>query len=113
MFAALSVAPATTDIFTVPFLATLALSVVALVGIAVYLRRLRTTGRLTAASGSVGAASAALVLAVSLLVTVSIGPAAPAVAQDSTTATETVEPAAPVYQPIDIDALEGFQLPTK
>ena len=65
------------------------------------------------ANGSVGAASAALVLAVALLVTVSFGPAAPAVAQDSTTATETVEPAAPVYQPIDIDGLEGFQLPTK
>ena len=46
-----------------------------------------------------------------MLVTVSFGPAAPAVAQDSTTATE-IERAAPVYQPIDIDGLEGFQLPT-
>lgn len=112
MFAALSVAPATTDIFTLPFFATLAIAIVALVGIAVYLRRLRTDGRLTLANGSIGGASAALVLAIALLVTVSIGPAAPAVAHDSNT-TDTVEPAAPVYQPIDIEGLEGFQLPTK
>lgn len=118
MFAALNVTPATQDIFTVPFFATLVIAIVALVGIAVYLRRLRTAGSLTLANGSIGGASAALVLAIALLVTVSVSPVTPALAQDTNSSTDSVEPAAPAYQPpayqpIDIEGLEGFQLPTK
>lgn len=109
MPAVLSVAPTTTGVFTLPFLVTLAIAIVALVGIAVYLRRLRTAGNLTLANGSIGGASAALVLAGALLASVSLGVASPAVAEN----TNAITPVAPVYQPIVIEGLEGFQLPTE
>lgn len=102
MFAALSVAPATTDLFSPPFLVTLLVAVAVLVGIAVYLRRLRTAGELTLANGSIGGASAALVLAVALLAVVSFGAATPAVAQNTNPPAGTTAPAElPAYQPIE------------
>lgn len=108
MFAALSVAPATNFAISVPFVVTLVLAIAALVAIAIHLRALRRSGRLTAASGSVGAVGAALVLAGALLVCVSVSaPAASALAA-------TVAPAVQATTPPAIsEDLDGFQLPTE
>ena len=97
----------------VSFLIVLAIAVAALVCIGVTVRRLRFAGTLTVANASTSAAAAGLVLAAALLASVAIGAASPAVA--------AVPPTTPAYsnqqpdgfQPVVIEDLEGYQLPTK
>ena len=102
---ALSVIPAITEAVSVPLLLTLGGAVILLVVIAVHLRRLRTAGHLSVATASISGGSAALVLATALMLSVSLG-AVPA-------AHASVDTTTPVYAPIAIPDLEGFQLPTE
>jgi hypothetical protein len=112
-----SVAPALGGL-PVSFLVVLAIAVAALVCIGITVRRLRLADTLTVANASTNAAAAGLVLAAALLASVAIGAASPAVA--------AVPPATPAYsnpaysnqqpdgfQPVVIEDLEGYQLPTK
>lgn len=110
---ALNLAPATLAGVNLPLLATLAIAVVALICIAVTVRRLRLTNDLTLSNASISAAAASLVLAAALLGSVAVG------ATDAASATAGVDDAVhpPVtitdLQPVEIEGLEGLQLPTE
>ncbi len=118
MSAALSIAPASMAGINLPFVVTLAIAVAALVAIAVTVRRLRFAGNLTVSNASISAAAASLVLAAALLASVAVGAASPAAADDQpgihedAASSETTAPA-DGYLPVEIEGLEGFQLPTK
>ncbi len=110
MPAALHVASAPLAGVNLPFLVTLALAVAALVCIAVTVRRLRLTNDLTASNASISAAAASLVLAGALLASVALGATSPAAATG-----QSDESPVPVigFQPVEIEGLEGLQLPTE
>jgi hypothetical protein len=121
MPAALSVAPASMAGINLPFVATLAIAVIALVCIAVAVRRLRLADNLTLSNASISAAAASLVLAGALLASVAVGAAGPAAAADHDqpgvpdrpeASIETTVPA-DTYLPVEIEGLEGLQLPTE
>ncbi|MEO6942054.1 MAG: hypothetical protein ABI238_01010 [Terrimesophilobacter sp.] len=111
MFAALTVATTPAATTPLPFVVILGTAVIALVCIGVAVRRLRARGTLTFANASTSAAAAAFVLAAALLASVSVGVPTPAVAAPyvPSAATSTGDG----YQPIPIEGLEGYQLPTK
>ncbi|HEU4848938.1 MAG TPA: hypothetical protein VFS93_00850 [Terrimesophilobacter sp.] len=109
-----------------PFIITLAIAVVALVGIAVAVRRLRFAGTLNLSNASISAAAASLVLAGALLASVAVGAADPAAAaapgeSGGRSVVDDSVPFVPAesnvpddgYLPVEIEDLEGFQLPTE
>ncbi|MBX3092731.1 MAG: hypothetical protein KF801_09540 [Cryobacterium sp.] len=108
----MSTSPAPGAIVTVPFIVTLALAISVLVGIGVAVRRLRANGTLTLANASTSAAAAAFVIAAALLAVVSTGTVSPAVAANVPVHAVTVSND-DGFQPIVIQDLEGYQLPTK
>ncbi len=124
----------TTSVATspLPLIATLAIAAAVLIVIGVALRRLRVHGRLTFADATTGAATASFVLAVALLASASLGtPASAANVQSETdtpartlvvspVATLSTDSTIPIestgsdeFQPIPLDGIEGFQLPTE
>ncbi len=113
MNAALAAAPTATDAITLPLVVTVACATVALLAIAVYVRRLRRTGRLTGVTAAASGVSATGILVSALLVGVALGSATGASA--SVAPVTTVVPA---VQSPGVDApvsgeLSGFQLPTE
>ena len=90
---------------TLPLVLTVALAAVALVGIAVYIRRARRAGTLTGVNAAASGVTAAGVLVSALLVSVALGSATAASA-------ETPAPGSVAASHVPTD-LGGFQLPTK
>lgn len=89
----------------VPLAVTIALASLALTGVAVYVRRRRTSATLGPVSAGASAFTAIVILAAALFVSVSLGNAQIAVAATG---------GAPAAVPLPItDDLSGFQLPTK
>ena len=83
MNAALAAASAATDAITLPLVLTVFLATVALVAIAVFVRRSRRAGRLTGVTAAASGVSAAGILACALLVSVALGGSAVASAKDA------------------------------
>lgn len=110
MFAELSVSAPTATI-PVSLIVMLGVAVTALVSIGVVVRRMRSHGTLNLSNASTSAAAAAFVLAAALLGSVSIGTPEPAAAAPQSPT--VVSPTNDGYQPIPIEGLEGYQLPTK
>ncbi len=110
---ALSSTPSILAGVNLPLLVTLAIAVTALVCIAVTVRRLRTTNDLTLSNASLSAAAASLVLAAALLASVAVGAAAPAAA--TVGVDDAIRPPVTThdFQPVEIEGLEGLQLPTE
>lgn len=110
---ALSSVPAILSGANAPFLAALAIAVTALVCIAVTVRRLRTANDLTLSNASISAAAASLVLAAALLASVALGATSPASATNGVE--DAIRPPVTVtdFQPVEIEGLEGLQLPTQ
>jgi hypothetical protein len=100
MHAAQSAVPAVMDAFTLPLVLTVAIATVALVGIAVYVRRARRARTLTGVTALASGVSAAGVLVSALVVGVLFGSAASATASPLPAGTST-------------STLSGYQLPTK
>lgn len=107
----------------IAFLVILTIAVASLVAIGVSLRRRRVREQLTMRSASRGLIAASLVLAVAMLSTVALGDS-PAVADSPAPSTPSVHEHAhsedavtpaeePDYPPVEMDELEGLQLPTK
>lgn len=107
MHAALNAVPAANNAITLPLVLTIALATVALLGIAVYVRRARRAGRLTGATATASGVSAGGVVASALLVAIALGGASAASADSST------PPSAPSMQAPPSDNLSGYQLPTE
>ena len=126
MNAALAAAPTATDAITLPLVLTVFLATVALVAIAVFVRRSRRAGRLTGVTAAASGVSAAGILASALLVSVALGGSAsasadthlrtgspsPVVSQTSTTFSPPAV-ATPSVDPPTTGELSGPQLPTK
>ena len=93
-----------------PLSVTIIVAVLALAAVAVYVRRLRTSARLTVVNGGLSAVGAALVLAAALFISVSLGNVSAATAA-TISGTASIAPAATTL-PIT-DDLDGFQLPTR
>lgn len=93
-----------------PLSVTILVAVLALVAVAVHVRRLRTSARLTVVNGGLSAIGATLVLAAALLISVSLGNV-PAATAATTSGPASIAPAAATL-PIT-DDLDGFQLPTR
>lgn len=111
MNAALAAASTATDAITLPLVLTVGLATVALVAIAVFVRRSRRTGRLTGVTAAASGVSAAGILASALLVSIALGGATAASADVSPVpAVNTVH--SPVGPPTTGD-LSGPQLPTE
>lgn len=115
MTAVAAAVPAAGNASILPLALTIALAVVALAGIALYVRRQRLAGRLNGVTTSASVVSAAGVLVSALLVSVTLGSAA--------AATASTPPSVPSVQqsvntspdgtaPVGGD-LDGFQLPTE
>ena len=102
--------PAALSAIAIPLSVTIVVAMLALATVAVYVRRLRTSARLTVLNGGASALGAALVLAVALFISVWLGNASPAIAA-TTTGSASSTPAAATL-PIT-DDLDGFQLPTR
>ena len=85
MIIALVAVPAATDAVTVPLVLTVVLATAALVGIAIAVRRMRRTDRLTPVNMVASGVSAAGILASALLLSVGLGSATAASASDGTT----------------------------
>lgn len=113
MHAVLLAVPAAAEAIIFPLLLTIGLATVALAAVAVYLRRLRFSGRLSGINGSASAACAALVLAAALFVSVSLGNAPAALANTVVSQSPAAAVQTPTAQPVVSDDLDGFQLPTK
>lgn len=113
MLTALSATPMLMDTISLPLLIALAIAAVVLVAIAARMRRLRTAGGLTLANTSVGGASAALVVAATILASMSLGVTTPASAHGPAQTGPASGSVGQSYQPIAINELEGFQLPTE
>jgi len=121
MNAALAAASAATDAITLPLVLTVSLATVALVAIAVYVRRSRRTGRLTGVIAAASGVSAAGILASALLVSVALGGSAVAAADtvSSTgsplpgTSNTSVVVVSPTVDPPTSGDLSGPQLPTE
>ena len=120
MNAALAAASAATDAITLPLVLTVSLATVALVAIAVYVRRSRRTGRLTGVTAAASGVSAAGILVSALLVSVALGGSAVAAADTvsptgplpNTTGT-SVGVVSPTVDPPTTGDLSGPQLPTE
>ncbi|QNE47079.1 hypothetical protein F1C58_09330 [Glaciihabitans sp. INWT7] len=121
MNAALAAAPAATDAITLPLVLTVACATVALVAIAVFVRRSRLAGRLTGVTAAASGVSAAGILASALLVSVALGGSTVASA-DTVSGTGIPQPGftdssvtvvSPTVGPPTSDDLSGPQLPTE
>jgi hypothetical protein len=110
MPATLPADPAVLPTIAMPLSVTILVAVLALVAVAVYVRRLRTSARLTVINGGLSAIGATLVLATALLISVSLGNVSAATAA-TTAGPASIAPAAATL-PIT-DDLDGFQLPTR
>ncbi|MET4782340.1 hypothetical protein [Glaciihabitans sp. UYNi722] len=108
MLAVLNAVPAAHTAITLPLVLTVALATVALVGVAVYVRRARRNGRLTGVTATASGVSAAGILASALLVSVALGSAGAASASTPTQHSDTPSVQAPVS-----DDLSGYQLTTE
>jgi predicted PurR-regulated permease PerM len=108
----LSVAPEATDTIVIPLLVTIIAATVLLTVVAIRVRRLRRRGRLGVLSGGASAFSAALVLAIALFVSVSLGNASLAAAQAPGPQQPTGQTPAATQLPATND-LDGLQLPTE
>ncbi|MEO7348775.1 MAG: hypothetical protein ABIW32_02775 [Terrimesophilobacter sp.] len=112
----------------VPFVTTLVTAASSLVIIGVVVRRLRVQGKLSLDHASISAAAASFVLAVALLASASLGVSPSATAVTPTAGTQETLIVSPVpkgstgstdappsdgFEPIPLDGLEGFQLPTE
>ncbi len=106
MIAVLNAVPAANNAITLPLVLTVALATVALVGIAVYVRRLRRDGRLTGGNATASGVSAAGILASALLVSVALGSVSAASASTS-------RKDAPSVRTPASSGLSGYQLPTR
>ena len=108
--AALMSAPAAQQPSGLAFAVTIACAVTALVAVGMVVAQLRRTSRLTPVIGGLGAASAAGILALSMLVGSAIVNADPPTAA----AVPVVEPATPVVEPVETGPsdLSGLQLET-
>ena len=126
MNAALAAASAATDAITLPLVLTVSLATVALVAIAVYVKRSRRTGRLTGVTAAASGVSAAGILVSALLVSVALGGSAVAAADTvsptgspvRSTSGSSVVVVTPSTMPPSIDPpttgdLSGPQLPTE
>jgi hypothetical protein len=100
MHAALTAVPAATDAFTLPLVLTVAIATVALVVIAVYVRRARRSHTLTGVTALASGVSAAGVLVSALVIGVAFGSA-------------TAATAAPLPAHELTSTVSGYQLPTK
>jgi len=107
MIAALSAVPAATPVITLPLVLTVALATAALMGIAVYVRRMRRNGRLSGVTATASGVSAAGILASALLVSVALGSAGAASAATPTPESDVTS------TPSITDDLSGYQLPTE
>ena len=105
MHVAIQAVPAATSAITLPLVLTVAIATVALVGIAIYVRRARLAGRLTGVTAIASGVSAAGILVSALVATIIVGGATAASADNH------IAPAASVTSPADV--LSGYQLPTK
>ncbi len=121
MKTALAAAYAATDAITLPLVLTVSLATVALVAIALYVRRSRRAGRLTGVIAAASGVSAAGILASALLVTVALGGSVVASADtgsqsglpsNGTTGPSVVE-VSPTLDPPTTGDLSGPQLPTE
>ena len=83
MNAALAAASTATDAITLPLVLTVFFATGALVAIAVHVKRLRRTGRLTGVTAAASGVSAAGILACALLVSVALGGSTAALAKDA------------------------------
>jgi hypothetical protein len=106
MHAALVAVPAATNAITLPLVLTVTLATVAMLGIAIYVRRVRRDGRLTGVTAAASGVSAAGILVSALLVSVALGGATAATASPATT------PSSVTVQSPTGD-LSGYQLPTE
>ncbi|MCU1558479.1 MAG: hypothetical protein JWN09_2474 [Microbacteriaceae bacterium] len=107
MFAVLFAVPAAHTAMTPPMVLTVALATVTLVGIAVYVRRMRRNGRLTGVNATASGVSAAGILASALLVSVALGSAGAASASTHTPSSDAPSLQTPIAD------LSGYQLPTE
>jgi hypothetical protein len=121
MNAALAAAPAAIDAITLPLVLTVSFATVALVAIAVFVRRARRTGPLTRVTAAASGVSAAGILASALLVSVALGGSTVASA-DTVSGTGAPQPGSsdssvtvvsPTIDPPTTDDLSGPQLPTE
>ncbi len=103
-------APAAQQPSGLAFAVTIAFAVTALVAVGLVIAQLRRTSRLTPVTGGIGAASAAGILALSILVGSAIINTDPPKA----VAAPAVEPASPVVEPVETGPsdLSGLQLET-
>jgi hypothetical protein len=99
MHAALTAVPAVTDVITLPLVLTVAFATVALVGIAVYVRRARRNHSLSGVTALASGISAAGVLVSALVVGLAFGSA-------------TAASAAPASPSSFSSNVSGYQLPT-
>ena len=109
MPADLSADSAVLHTIAMPLSVTIIVAVLALAAVAVYVRRLRTSARLTVVNGALSTIGATLVLAAALFISVSLGNVSAATA--ATSGPASIAPAAATL-PIT-DDLDGFQLPTR
>jgi hypothetical protein len=115
MHAALMAVPAVSDAIPFPLVLTVALATVALVGIALFVRLARRSGRLTGVTATASGVSAAGIIASAILVLVSFGgatsaSAAPMTSHGSSSVESPAGTTAPLASP---DGPSGYQLPTK
>lgn len=118
MNAALAAAPPATDAITLPLVLTVALATVALVAIAVSVRRMRQTARLTGVTAAASGVSVFGILVSALLVSVALGNASIASASDAATGGDQIAihspgQLSPQPAPPTTGDLSGPQLPTK
>jgi hypothetical protein len=116
MTAVAAAVPAAENASIFPLALTIALAVVALAGIALYVRRQRLAGRLNGVTTSASVVSAAGVLVSALLVSVTLGSAAAATASTPPSVPSSVQQSVNISvdgtAPVG-DDLDGFQLPTE
>ncbi len=107
MLAALTAVPAATNAITLPLVVTIAVATVALMGIAVYVRRARQAGSLTGTTAAASGVSAAGILVSALLVSIALGGATAATADSPTNGGVSSSVHTPTSD------LGGYQLPTE
>ena len=110
MPADLSADSAALHTIALPLSVTIIIAVLALAAVAVYVRRLRTSARLTVVNGGLSAIGATLVLAAAMFISISLGNVSAATA-DTASGPASIAPAVATL-PIT-DNLDGFQLPTR
>jgi hypothetical protein len=102
---AVQYAAPTANTLPILIIVTVAVAVLALVGVAVYLRRARLAGRLDGVTLTASGVSAAGIIASALLLSLTLGGMS----------TASAEPVTPVTPAVGITSppLTGYQLPTK